>query len=130
MNGTERVFTRVRRAFGLRSYHELDDLLGQRRNWSQQAAFHDRLTDAAIIVINEATCISIGELRDLRAKKLNVPPMQFGNGRMPKKRRYLPRRAAFERWAISEGMYTRREGDTYFDPTTEKFWRCWLAARI
>lgn len=129
MNGAERVFTRVRRSFKLRSYNELDDLLGVRRGWSQQAAHHDSLTDAAIIVINEATCISIRELLDLRAKRLVIRRIAGDKRRGAKKRGYTPRRALFEKWAIGEGLYTRRDGEGYFDAKTQGFWRCWSAAR-
>lgn len=129
MNGAERVFTRVRRSFDLRSYHALDDLLGVRRGWSQQVAHYDRLTDAAIIAINEATCISISELLDLRAKRLIIRSLNFDKRSGSQKRQYRPRRAHFEKWANSEGLYTRRDGEGYFDPKTQRFWLCWSAAR-
>lgn len=130
MNGAERVFTRIRRSFGIRSYHQVDDLLGVRRGWAASVAHHGGLTDAAIIVINEATCISIGELLDLRAKKLRIAPMAFGNGSIIKPRKYIKRdRDGFEEWARNERLYTRREGESYFDQLTARCWRAWQAGR-
>lgn len=137
MNGAERVFTRVRRSFGMHTWHELDELVSAGPGWAARCVRRNLLTDAALIRIHEETGIHLLELLDLRDCRLTIEPMPI----LPytvefkrNKRRGQPvavpdqQRERFEQWAMVGNRYTRRDGESYYDPVVAICWKAWKAA--
>ena len=138
MNGAERVFTRVRRSFGMHTWQELDELVSAGPGWASRCVRRNRLTDDALIRIHEETGIRLLELLDLRDCRLVVEPMpilpytvEFKRNKrrgQPVAVQELGQRERFEKWAMAKNRYTRRDGESYYDPVVAMCWEAWKAA--
>lgn len=128
MNGAERVFAEILAwRPGLREF-DLWRFLGVTRSQVSRWRVMDNMSDGALLVVHDRTGIPVRKLLGLRACT-----RQPATGKKPK-RRGQPvavqdqQRERFEQWAMVDNRYTRRDGDSYYDPVVAICWKAWKAA--
>lgn len=127
MNGAERVFAEILAwRPGLREF-DLWRFLGVTRQQISRWRRDDNMSDSALLVVHDRTGIPVRKLLGLRACTRQPATGKKRRDRVRKPLSPMTSRERFEMWAIREGLYTRRDGDGYFDKTTAWCWRSWQA---
>lgn len=129
MNGAERVLAEVMAwRPGLRSI-DLGHFLGVSRRRICVWRSMDNMSDSALLLVHDRTGIPVRKLLGLRACT-----RQPATGKKPKPRVRKPvavqdqERERFEQWALVDNRYTRRDGESYYDPVVAICWKAWKAA--
>lgn len=127
MNGAERVFAELLAwRPGLREF-DLWRFLGVTRQQISRWRRDDNMSDGALLVVHDRTGIPVRKLLGLRACTRQPATGKKRRERVRKPLSPMTSRERFEMWAIREGLYTRRDGDSYFEKTTAWCWRSWQA---
>lgn len=127
MNSAERVFAEIlARRPGMHESN-LARFLGVESSQINRWRRLGNMSDGALLVVHDRVGISVKRLLELRAGTLD-PSEPRKPRRASKPRTRKTERERFEQWALADNRYTRRDGESYYDPVVAICWKAWKAA--